>query len=140
MLIKGNKNQMCGETPTKLRMGVPTNFDGFSAALSETHPEAAINAHDQSCQEARILEERPEMQPQPLRMLGINAKSYNGFVWITTQLSRTLNNSRLNRKQQPSIPDSFNSLVAENRKMSLLPNRSSGMAQIKPCLNLRKDP
>jgi hypothetical protein len=47
MLVKGYTNQLCGEKPLDLRMGVPaltSNFDGLSVTLIETHHKAAINA------------------------------------------------------------------------------------------------
>jgi hypothetical protein len=47
MLIKDYINQLCGETPTDLRMGVPAptmNFVGLSVTLTETHRKAGINA------------------------------------------------------------------------------------------------
>jgi hypothetical protein len=47
VLIKGYINQLCGETPTDLRMRVPlpsTNFVGLSVALSEAQRKTAINA------------------------------------------------------------------------------------------------
>jgi hypothetical protein len=47
ILIKGYINQLCGETPTVLRMGFPahaTNFDGMTVTLIATQRKAAINA------------------------------------------------------------------------------------------------
>jgi hypothetical protein len=47
MFIKGYIKQLCGESPTDLRMGVPaptTNLDGLSVTLTETQRETAINA------------------------------------------------------------------------------------------------
>jgi hypothetical protein len=57
-MIKGYINQLSGETPTDLRVGVPpptNNYVGLSVTLTETQLEAAINAPYQSRQEARKL-------------------------------------------------------------------------------------
>jgi hypothetical protein len=46
MFIKGCVNQLCGETPTNLRIGVPvplTNFAGLCVTPTETQRKAAIN-------------------------------------------------------------------------------------------------
>jgi hypothetical protein len=51
MLIRGYINQLCGKTPTDLRMGTPlptTNFVGLPVTLTETQREAAINSKFQS--------------------------------------------------------------------------------------------
>jgi hypothetical protein len=66
MLIKGYINQLCGETPSCLRMGVPApkaNFVGMSVTETETQRKAAINAPYQSRQEPRKLMDWLEMQP-----------------------------------------------------------------------------
>jgi hypothetical protein len=55
-------------------------------------------------------------------MLGITADSYDAMIWVTSQFSGPLNIWRLNRKQQAFVPSSFDSLVEELRKTSLLPN------------------
>jgi hypothetical protein len=55
-------------------------------------------------------------------MLEINDDSYNVVVWVASMLFGPLNNWWLNRKQQSTIPDSFNTLVEEIRKTSMLPN------------------
>jgi cytochrome P450 len=125
MLIKGYINQLCGETPTNLRMGVPapiTNFDDMSAAPTETHCKAAINAPYQSRQDARKLEEWLKMQPQRLLMMGMNPDTYNVVVWVTSQFSGALNSWWLNRKTQATISDTFDSLITKIRKTSMLPN------------------
>jgi hypothetical protein len=60
MLIKGHINNMCGETPTDLRMGIPaptTNFDGLTVTLIETQRKAANNSRYQSRRDARELED-----------------------------------------------------------------------------------
>jgi hypothetical protein len=60
MLIQGYINQMCGETQTDLRMGIPvptTNFAGMEVTMTETQSKAAINAPYQSRQYARKLDE-----------------------------------------------------------------------------------
>jgi hypothetical protein len=47
MLVRGYINQLCGHTPTNLRMGAPiptTNFAGLPVTLTETQRKAAINS------------------------------------------------------------------------------------------------
>jgi hypothetical protein len=106
-------------------MGVPapkTNFIGPSVTLIETQRKAAINSPSQSSREPRELEDWLEAKPQHYAMLGITADSYDAVVRINSQFSGPLNNLWLNRKQQAAIPDSFDALVEELRKTSLLPN------------------
>jgi hypothetical protein len=55
-------------------------------------------------------------------MLGINTDSYNSVVWVTSPFSRPLHIWWLNRKHHAAIQDSFDNLVEEIRKTSLLPN------------------
>jgi hypothetical protein len=55
-------------------------------------------------------------------MLGINVDLYKALAWVTSQFSRPLNSWWLNRKHRAATLDSFDSLVAEIRKTSLLPN------------------
>jgi hypothetical protein len=55
-------------------------------------------------------------------MLGITADSYDAVVWVTSQFFVPLSSRWLNRKQHTTIPYSFDSLVEELRKTSLLPN------------------
>jgi hypothetical protein len=60
MLITGYLYQLCGETPTDLRMGVPapkTNFVGLSITLTETQRKVAIDFPFQSGREPRDLED-----------------------------------------------------------------------------------
>jgi hypothetical protein len=68
MLIKGDINQLWGETPTDLRMGVRpdpvTKFVGLGVTLTETPRKAAINATYQPEQDARKLEEWLEIKPR----------------------------------------------------------------------------
>jgi hypothetical protein len=52
----------------------------------------------------------------------INANSYNVVVWVTSQYSRPLITLWRNRKQQAAILDSFNPMLAQILKTSLLPN------------------
>jgi hypothetical protein len=55
VLIKGYINQLCRATPIDVRMGVPaptTNFVGWEVTLIEAQRKAAINAPDQSRQDA----------------------------------------------------------------------------------------
>jgi hypothetical protein len=124
MLVTCHINRLCGETPTDLRMGVPaptTNFVGLSVTLNETKRKAAINFRYKSCRDPRELEDWLEAQLQRFVMLGINADSYNVVVWVTPQFSGPLNIWWLNRKEQTTIPDSFDTLVEEIRMTSMLP-------------------
>jgi hypothetical protein len=60
MLIRGHINQLCGETPTDLRMGVAarTNtFAGLTVTLTETQRKVVTISPYQSCREARELED-----------------------------------------------------------------------------------
>jgi hypothetical protein len=60
LLIRGYINQLCGETPTDLRVGMtmPTrNLAGLSVTLTETQRKAAINSPFQSSDNARNLED-----------------------------------------------------------------------------------
>jgi hypothetical protein len=117
MLIRGFINQMCGDTPTDFSMGVPaptTNFDGLSITLTETQRKAATNFKFNSGRELRDLEDWLEAKPQRFAMLGIIANSYDAVVWVTSRFSGPPFASWwLNRKQQATIPDSFDSLVED---------------------------
>jgi cytochrome P450 len=55
-------------------------------------------------------------------MLGISAYSYDAVTWVTSQFSGSMNTWWLNRIQRATIPESFDSLVEELRKTSLMPN------------------
>jgi hypothetical protein len=55
-------------------------------------------------------------------LLGIHADSYDAVIWVTSQVFGPLNIWWLNRKQQAAIPTTFELLVEELRKISLLPN------------------
>jgi hypothetical protein len=95
MLIKGNNSHLCGKTPTDLRMGVPAptiTFACLSVTLIQTQRIAAINSPYQSGQDARMLEDWLEMQPQRIAMLWINADTHNVVVWVTSQFSAPFNN------------------------------------------------
>jgi hypothetical protein len=51
LLIRGYINQLCGETPTDLRVGMPmptSNIAGLPVTLTETQRKAAINSPFQS--------------------------------------------------------------------------------------------
>jgi hypothetical protein len=116
---------MCGETPTVLRMGDPaptTNSLGLPVTRIETHRKAAINSRYQSSRDPHELENWIDAQPQRFAMLGINADSYNVVVWVASQFYGPLNRWWLNHKEQYAITDSFDTLVEEIRKTSLLPN------------------
>jgi hypothetical protein len=87
LLIGGCINQLCGETQTDLRMGVPApknNFAGVSVTLTKTQRKAAINFEFQSGCESRELEEWLEAQPQRFAILGITDDSYDAVVWVTS--------------------------------------------------------
>jgi hypothetical protein len=90
--------------------------------LTETQRKAAVNSPFQHGKNARELEEWLEAQPQRFLLLGITADSYDSVIWVTSQFSGPLNGWWLNRKQQASIPATFDLLVAELRKTSMLPN------------------
>jgi hypothetical protein len=122
MLIKGYINQPCGETPTNLRMGVPTlttNFASLTVTHSETQRKIEFNSTNQTTRDASELEDLLEAQPQRFAVLRINADSHNG--WDTYQFYGSLNMWWLNRKPH-AIPNSFDFVVVEIRKTSMLPN------------------
>jgi hypothetical protein len=90
MLIKGYVNQLCGETRTDLRMGVPThvtNLGGLSATLIETQRKVTINSIYRTDRDACELEDSLEAQPQRFAMLGTNADSYNVVVCVLRLIS-----------------------------------------------------
>jgi hypothetical protein len=125
LLIRGHINQLCGETPTDLRVGMqmPTrNLVGLHVTLTETQRKAAINSPFQSSGNARELEDWLEAQPQRFLVLGITADSYDSVIWVTSQFSGHLNGWWLNRKNQAAIPSTFDLLVAELRRTTFLPN------------------
>jgi hypothetical protein len=62
------------------------------------------------------------MEPQRHVMLDINFDSYNAVVWVTSQFSGPFNKWWLNCKLKGTIIDTFDSLVTELRKTSLLTN------------------
>jgi hypothetical protein len=97
-------------------MGAPvptTNFHGLPVTLTETQRKAAINSKFQYGREPRELEDRLEAQPQRFVLLGVTAYSYDAVILVTSQWW-------LNRKQQAAIPSTFDLLVEELRKTSLL--------------------
>jgi hypothetical protein len=106
-------------------MGVPrplkSNFVGLSVTLSETQRKHANSSPFQSGREPCELEDMLEAQPQSFAMLGITDDSYDVVAWDTSQFSGPVNKWWLNRKHRAAIPDSFDSLVEELRKTSLLP-------------------
>jgi NAD dependent epimerase/dehydratase family enzyme len=64
-------------------------------------------------------------------LLGIDVDSYHAMIWVTSQFFGSLNswwltvNNKhfwLNRKQKPAIPTTFDMLVEELWKTTLLPN------------------
>jgi hypothetical protein len=99
-----------------------TNIAGLPVTLTETQRKAAVNSPYHSCKDARELEDWLEAQPQRFLLLGITAGSYDLVIWVTSQFSRPLKSWWLNRKQQAAIPATFDLLVAELRKTSMLPN------------------
>jgi hypothetical protein len=83
LLIHGYINQLCGQTPTDLRMGVPfptTNFACLPVTFTETQRKAAINSPMQSSPFPRELEDWLEAQPQRFVLLGITADSYDAVI------------------------------------------------------------
>jgi hypothetical protein len=90
MLIKGYINELRGETPADLRMGVPaptSKLVGLSVTLIETQRKAPINAPYQSSKDAHMLEDW-HVCNDATSTLRINADSYNVVVWDTSQFSR----------------------------------------------------
>jgi hypothetical protein len=66
LLIRGYINQLCGETPTDLHVGIPMptqNLAGLHVTLTETQRKAAINSPFQSSGNTRELEDFLEAQP-----------------------------------------------------------------------------
>jgi ADP-ribose pyrophosphatase YjhB (NUDIX family) len=125
LLIRGYINQLCGETPTDLRVGTPmptTNLVGLPVTLMETQRKAAINSPYKSGENARDLEDWLEAQPQRFLLLGITADSYGSVIWVTSHFYGHLNGWWLNQKVQTAIPSAFDLLVAELRKTTFLPN------------------
>jgi hypothetical protein len=137
MLIRGYINQLCGKTPTDVRVGTPmptSNLAGLPVTLTETQRKAAINSPFQSGDNARNLEDWLEAQPQHFLLLGITADSYDSVIWVTSQFSGHLSGWWLNRKVQAAIPSTIDMLVAELRKTTFLPNIQDDA--IKALLNL----
>jgi ADP-ribose pyrophosphatase YjhB (NUDIX family) len=67
LLIRGHINQLTGEGPTDLRVGMPMptqNLAGLLVTLTETQRKAAINSPYQNGREANELEDWLEAQPQ----------------------------------------------------------------------------
>jgi ADP-ribose pyrophosphatase YjhB (NUDIX family) len=90
LLIRGYINQMCGKTPTDLRVGMPMptrNLAGLPVTLTGTQRKAAINSPFQSGGNARELEDWLEAQPQRFLLLGITADSYDSVIWVTSHFS-----------------------------------------------------
>jgi 8-oxo-dGTP pyrophosphatase MutT (NUDIX family) len=103
LLICGHINQLCGETPTDLRVGMPMptrNMDGLPVTFTETQRQAAINSPLQYGRDANELEDWLEAQPHRFLVLGITADSYDSVIWVTSQFSGHLNGWWLNRKTQ----------------------------------------
>jgi hypothetical protein len=124
-LIRGHINQLSGETPTDLRVGMPMpthNLAGLHVTLTETRRKAAINSPLETGRIANELEDWLEAQPQRFVMLGSTADSYDSVMWVTSKFSRHLNGWWLNRKTQAAIPSTYDELVAELRKTTFLPN------------------
>jgi hypothetical protein len=124
LLIRGYINNLCGETPTDLRVGTPmptTNLAGLPVTLTETQRKAAVNSPFQSCAYARDLEDWLEAQPQRFLLLGSTADSYDSVIWVTSQFFGHVNGWWLNPKVQAAIPSAFDLLVAELRKTIFSP-------------------
>jgi 8-oxo-dGTP pyrophosphatase MutT (NUDIX family) len=83
LLIRGHINELTGETPTDLRVGMPMptrNLVGLPVTLTETQRKAAINSPLQSGRNANELEDWLEAQPQRFLMLGITADSFDSVI------------------------------------------------------------
>jgi hypothetical protein len=92
LLIRGHINQLCGETPTDLRVGMPMptrHLARLHVTLTETQRKAAINSPLQSGRDANELEDWLEAQPQRFLMLGITAYSYESVMGHVTVLMTT---------------------------------------------------
>jgi hypothetical protein len=90
LLIRGYINQLCGETPTDLRVGTPmptTNLAGLHVTLAETQRKATTNSPFLYGENARNLEDWLDAQPQRFLLLGITADSYDSVIWVTSQFS-----------------------------------------------------
>jgi hypothetical protein len=125
LLIRGHINQLTGEGPTDLRVGVPMpthNLAGLHVILTETQRKAVINSPFQNGRVANELEDWLEARPQRFLMLWISPNSYDSVIWVTSQFSGHLNGWWLNRKTQAAIPSMYNELVTELRKSTFLPN------------------
>jgi hypothetical protein len=99
-----------------------TNLVGLHVTLTETKRKAAVNSPFQYGKDARELEDWLEAQPQGFLLLGITADFYDSVIWVTSQFFGPLNGWWLNRKQHASILATFDLLVAELRKTSMLLN------------------
>jgi hypothetical protein len=124
LLIRGYINQLCGQTPTDLRMGasVPTTkFASLPVTLKETQRKAAVNSPMQSGRFTRELEDLlAEAQPQSFVLLGISVDSYDAVIKVTAHFSGPLNNWWLKRKQPAAIPSTFDLLAAELRMKTIV--------------------
>jgi hypothetical protein len=123
LLIRGYINQLCGVTPTDLRVGMPmptSNIVGLPVTLTETQRKAAINSPFQSCDKPRNLEDWLEAQPKRFLLLGITAYSYDSVIWVTSQFSGHLNGWWLNRKMQAAIPSARLPLTCLSRNCGRL--------------------
>jgi hypothetical protein len=94
----------------------------FTVTLTETQCIAEINSIRQTCQDALALEDWLEAQPQRFAMLGVNADSYNVVVWVMSQFFGTPKSWWLHRKERATILYSFDSVLVESCKTSMLPN------------------
>jgi hypothetical protein len=110
LLSRGYINQMCGETPTDLRVGMPVptrNLAALPVTLTETQRKDAINFPFQSGGNARELEDWLEAQPLRFLLLGITADLYDSVIWVTSHFSGHLNGWWLNRKKSSCHPVYF---------------------------------
>jgi hypothetical protein len=88
LLIRGYINQLCGQTPTDLRMGASmptTNFVGLHATLTQTQRKTAVNSPLQSSRFPREQEDWLKAQPQRIVLLGITADSNDSVIWVISQ-------------------------------------------------------
>jgi ADP-ribose pyrophosphatase YjhB (NUDIX family) len=83
LLIRGYINQLGGETRTDLRVGTPiptTNFASLLVTLTETQRKAAVNSPYQFGEDANVLDDWLEAQPQRFLLLGITADSCDSVI------------------------------------------------------------
>jgi hypothetical protein len=138
LLIRGYINQLCGETPTDLRVGIPmptTNLAGLPVTLTDTRRKAAVNFPFQSGKDPRELEDWLEAQLHRFLLLGITDDSYDSVIWVTSQFFGHLNGWWLKwRRQLSQLRLTYLSRSCGRQLFS----PTSKMMRLTLCLTLRK--